>query len=1505
MRCLSVVSQVITQMSILFTLCVWSVIVIAQNCEDVFPDAASNSTVAGSITIGWNSRIISSPDNILDTTNLTDNGNPGTSCDTSDCSPSGSAVSDVNFNTFVNGQPDITLNYRQTGTVSPGDYNNLSLASESVLTMNPGVYTFRGSVNLQYLSEIIVASAGTVVIYVRGGVVLNSQSKINDANGDRYVFLFTRSNVTLQSPSTLKGVVYARGDVTLQNGAHITGAVTSRSGITLNSATFITYSASAIANTNFDGLCTSTPVATATLISKWQFDEYAWTGTAGEVIDSSGNNNHGTAVNAATTAVVAPAINSDPGTCSYAELNGTNEYLTVPNLSSTLNETASLAFWINTTQSGSAQAYFSPAVTGVEENGGTDDIFWGWLDGAGRIGISVGNDATTKSTSSINDGTWHHIALTRDHTAGQFKVYVDGTLENSGSIATGVIGNSYSDIGRRITTGGSADFLQAALDEVHVYTGVLSDAEVTALMAETHPCPDLMCGSNQPTAGLFGEYYNSTTPSGSVVGSRTDDPVNFNWGNGSPGVSGVGSNNFSVNWSGFVRAEETGTYYFQTESDDGVRLWVDGSLVINNWTDHAPTTNTSAGITLTAGQAYPVVLQYYENGGGAVIRLRWQTPSSGGFSAIAGGSSPILSEGIYSCPTVLTPEVMCSSGGIVAPGLEGSYYNSVDLSGGVTAIRADSTVNFDWGTGTPGVTGISDDDFSVEWNGYVRPTETGGYTFQTVSDDGIRLWVGGELLIDNWSDHAATTDTSAPVQLEANEAYSVRMQFYENGGYAEVRLRWQPPSGGGYVVVPAGPSPTLGEGSYYCAPDTPAYYGISHSGSGITCEAEAITITAYDASNNVYVPPAGTLVGLSTNVGGESWSPSNSYTFTGSESQFTTYLRYLSPATLNIDVSDGTATESASLDPDMTFVESLLRFYGDRSNGALPTQVAGQTDSNVVVRAVQTDDSGACVARVANTTFTGRLAFECRNPTTCYVGETLSLDGDNVQANDSGAAISFTTVAMDFDAQGFSSLPFLYSDVGLVRLHGEVDIPASGDDPAITLTGTSSEFIVKPYTVSFNAVETSSGVANPQALNGGTGFVAAGETFTVRLEAENALGNRTPNFGNETTPEAVRIELDSLLYPAGGSAGALSGTSGFAAVSGVDGRFQNTGVAWNEVGGIRVNARLLDDDYLGSGDLVSVANTAIGRFYPNDFEITSSSVSEACGAFSYMSQPEMTVAYTVRANRVGGGAVSNYDAALGYLPQATFTHSAENADSGTHLNARLAIASASWSAGEYVLNNTTAAFNRGSAPEAPLTQLQLGLRINDMDSRPFTPYNTHAQASGDCVAAGNCSAVRLGGELEMRYGRLVLADAFGPETAPLPLTFNAEYWDGVNWVLNNADSCTQIANTAIEFPGGTIDNAANKTVTIGSGTTSASFPHSGLTYVGFNNGDAGASLSSPGAGNMGAFEVDVDLTAYPWLRSDWNQDGDYSDAALPSALFTFGSYRGHDRIIYWREVLGQ
>jgi hypothetical protein len=125
--------------------------------------------------------------------------------------------------------------------------------------------------------------------------------------------------------------------------------------------------------------------------------------------------------------------------------------------------------------------------------------------------------------------------------------------------------------------------------------------------------------------GLNAEYFNNRSLTGPAILTRTDATVNFDWGTGSPGGT-VNVDNFSARWTGKVQPCYSETYTFTTSSDDGIRLWVNGTPIINNWTDHAPTDNTG-NISLTAGQKYDIILEFYENGGGAVSKLSWNSAS--------------------------------------------------------------------------------------------------------------------------------------------------------------------------------------------------------------------------------------------------------------------------------------------------------------------------------------------------------------------------------------------------------------------------------------------------------------------------------------------------------------------------------------------------------------------------------------------------------------------------------------------------------------------------------------------------------------------------------------------------------------------------------------------------------------------------------------------------------------------------------------------------------------
>src|ERR1051326_1512746 len=146
-------------------------------------------------------------------------------------------------------------------------------------------------------------------------------------------------------------------------------------------------------------------------------------------------------------------------------------------------------------------------------------------------------------------------------------------------------------------------------------------AQVTNLFATPHPVPPSVLVNVQ------GTYYNDislTTP----IFTRTDSTINFNWGLGSPDPR-INVDNFSVRWTGFVVPPYSGTYTFYATSDDGIRVWLNGSLIIDSWIDQAATQHPSGLINLTADTLYDFQVDYYEHSGDAVAQLAWTGPNIG------------------------------------------------------------------------------------------------------------------------------------------------------------------------------------------------------------------------------------------------------------------------------------------------------------------------------------------------------------------------------------------------------------------------------------------------------------------------------------------------------------------------------------------------------------------------------------------------------------------------------------------------------------------------------------------------------------------------------------------------------------------------------------------------------------------------------------------------------------------------------------------------------------
>ena len=139
------------------------------------------------------------------------------------------------------------------------------------------------------------------------------------------------------------------------------------------------------------------------------------------------------------------------------------------------------------------------------------------------------------------------------------------------------------------------------------------------------------------TEGLKGEYYHATISAHEwqdLVLTRIDSNVNFDWGADSPEPGVVNSDNFTVRWTGMIETPSSETYTFHTEANEGVRLWINSELVIDTWTwnktwqvTQPPIELGSGNITLTAGQQYEIILEYYERGDTAMCKLFWSTPT--------------------------------------------------------------------------------------------------------------------------------------------------------------------------------------------------------------------------------------------------------------------------------------------------------------------------------------------------------------------------------------------------------------------------------------------------------------------------------------------------------------------------------------------------------------------------------------------------------------------------------------------------------------------------------------------------------------------------------------------------------------------------------------------------------------------------------------------------------------------------------------------------------------
>lgn len=279
--------------------------------------------------------------------------------------------------------------------------------------------------------------------------------------------------------------------------------------------------------------------------------------------------------------------------------------------------------------------------------------------------------------------------------------------------------------------------------------------------------------------GLKAEYFSNNTAAEAFPATASlvqlDNTINFNWGNGSP-ASVISNDNFKVRWTGKLKPLTDDTYSIYITASDGVRFWLNNILMLDSWTDKIITTH-SVAIALQKATDYEIRIEYYSGSNPSSCILQW--------------SAAGICKQIIPASQLFATVASCSSEGT---GLVAEYFSNTQPTANfpakATVTKTEPLIDFDWGAASPA--GISNDLFKARFTGYVQSLDSGLYTFYVTADDGIRLWVNNQLIIDKWIDQGAT-EYSATIILPKCTRNSIRIEYYENGGDAVCKLEWSGP----------------------------------------------------------------------------------------------------------------------------------------------------------------------------------------------------------------------------------------------------------------------------------------------------------------------------------------------------------------------------------------------------------------------------------------------------------------------------------------------------------------------------------------------------------------------------------------------------------------------------------------------------------------------------------------------------------------------------------------
>ena len=261
-----------------------------------------------------------------------------------------------------------------------------------------------------------------------------------------------------------------------------------------------------------------------------------------------------------------------------------------------------------------------------------------------------------------------------------------------------------------------------------------------------------------------GEYFDNRKLEGDPVLIRNDEEIDFNWKYKSPSSS-LPINNFSARWTRGLQFDAA-TYRFSIRVDDGVRLWVDNRLVIDEWDDGSVRT-VVVDLEMTRGK-HDLKLEFFEREGEARIHLNVEKIS-------------IQNDAQWTA----------------------AYWFNRTMDSKWALVKTVDEIDFDWGSNSPAL-GIPKDDFSALWSRVVN-FEPGTYRLYARADDGIRVEIDDDRIIDEW--HSSNASETYTAEIALSGSHSVDVEYFERGGAAKVIFWWE-------FLKPVNQPPTAASDAY-------------------------------------------------------------------------------------------------------------------------------------------------------------------------------------------------------------------------------------------------------------------------------------------------------------------------------------------------------------------------------------------------------------------------------------------------------------------------------------------------------------------------------------------------------------------------------------------------------------------------------------------------------------------------------------------------------------------